>query len=329
MAASNLDGSGPKWKKAVWPLVGIGAISVSFWLLAQELRGMSWDALWARITEISAHNWLLISICTLGCYLILAAYDSLALKHLKRKVNYSFVALCSLTTYALSHSLGASAFTGAVIRYRAYSTKGLSAAEVGVLVTFCSLTYALGVMVLVGLVFLLDPALDTRFAEVLSPGMVRWIAWGLLGLSAFYLICSALRLPDLKIRNFRISYPCLPIALRQVLVAPIELLFAGGILYFALPATGNPGYVVVLGVFVVAFTLALMSHAPGGLGVFELGVLMALPEFPPETVLAALLVFRLCYFIIPLVIGLATAVIFEHGQLRSGLAAQGTPPPSH
>ncbi|MDN3711683.1 hypothetical protein QWZ10_07270 [Paracoccus cavernae] len=56
---------------------------------------------------------------------------------------------------------------------------------------------------------------------------------------------------------------------------------------------------------------------------------MALPEFPPETVLAALLVFRLCYFIIPLVIGLATAVIFEHGQLRSGLAAQGTPPPSH
>lgn len=321
MAASIPDSPGPKWKKLVWPLIGVAAISVSFWLLAKELRGMSWDALWARITEISGGNWLLISICTLGCYLILAAYDSLALKHLGRKVSYGFVALCSLTTYALSHSLGASAFTGAVIRYRAYSTKGLGAAEVGVLVTFCSLTYSLGVMVLVGLVFLIDPALDSRFAEVLSPGMVRWIAWGLLGLSAFYLIGSALRLPDLRIRNFRISYPCLPIALRQILVAPVELLFAGGILYFALPEVGNPGYIVVLGVFVVAFTLALMSHAPGGLGVFELGVLMALPEFPPETVLAALLVFRLCYFIIPLVIGLATAVIFEHGQLRSGLTA--------
>lgn len=316
MAAS----SGAKWKRVIWPMVGIAAITVSFWLLAKELHGLSWDALWAGIKAIAVHNWLMIALCTLGCYLILAAYDTLALQHLKRKVNYSFVALCSLTTYALSHSLGASAFTGAVIRYRAYSSKGLSAAEVGILVTFCSLTFSLGVMILVGAVFLLTPALDSRFSDVLSPVMVRWVAWGLLALSVFYLIGSALRLPDLKIRTFKISYPCLPVALKQTLVAPVELLFAGGILYFALPPELNPGYPVILGVFVVAFTLALLSHAPGGLGVFELAVLTALPEFPPETVLAALLVFRLCYFIIPLVIGLATAAVFEHGQYRSDLA---------
>jgi len=315
VAGSNVNGA--SWKRWLWPVVGISAISVSFWLLTKELRGLSWSALWAQIQAISLHNWLLIAGCTLCCYLILAAYDTLALQHLRRKVNYSFVALCSLTTYALSHSLGASAFTGAVIRYRAYSTKGLGAAEVGVLVTFCSLTFSLGVMVSVGVIFLLTPELDTRFVNLLPGQMVRWVAVGLLALTAFYLIGSALRLPDLKIRNFRISYPSLPIALKQIAVAPVELLFAGGILYFALPAELNPGFMVVLGVFIVGFTLALMSHAPGGLGVFELAVLTGLPEFPRETVLAALLVFRLCYFIIPLVIGLATAAIFEHGQLRA------------
>lgn len=310
-------GNGAKWKRLIWPLVGIAAISISFWLLAKELRHMSWAALLQDLKAIPSHNWMMIAGCTVGCYLILAAYDSLALQHLRKKVSYPFVALCSLSTYALSHSLGASAFTGAVIRYRAYSTKGLSAAEVGVLVTFCSLTFALGVMVLLGGLYLAFPALDERFTSLVSGHTVRVVALTLLALAVFYLIGSALRLPDLHIRKFRISYPSLPIALKQVLVAPIELVFAGGILYFALPAAGNPGYFVVLGVFVVGFTLALMSHAPGGLGVFELAVITALPEFPAETVLAALLVFRLCYFIIPLIIGLISVGIFEHQQLKA------------
>lgn len=72
-----------------------------------------------------------------------------------------------------------------------------------------------------------------------------------------------------------------------------------------------------MAVFVVAFSLALLSHAPGGLGVFELAVLTALPEFEPEVVLAALLVFRLFYFLIPLVVGLIVVAVFEHSLLRS------------
>ncbi|AGT11151.1 lysylphosphatidylglycerol synthase domain-containing protein [Paracoccus aminophilus] len=319
-------GNSSRWKRFLWPVIGLTAISISFWLLTKELRGMSWHVLWLDLRAIPSQHWLMILICTLGCYLILAAYDGLALQHLHKKVGYLFIALCSLSSYALSHTLGASAFTGAVIRYRAYSTKGLSAAEVGVLATFCSLTFALGVMMLLGALYLLVPALDDRFSTLLSGPTVRWIAFGLLALVIFYLIGSALKLPDLIIRNFRISYPSLSIALKQVVVAPVELFFAGGILYFALPALGNPGYFVVLGVFVVGFTLALLSHAPGGIGVFELAVITALPEFPPETVLAALLVFRLCYFLIPLAIGLLTVAYFEHQQLKTVDAQPNDPP---
>jgi uncharacterized membrane protein YbhN (UPF0104 family) len=255
-------------------------------------------------------------VCTAGCYVTLAAYDGLALSHLRKKLNFVFVACCALTTYALSHTIGASAFTGAVIRYRAYTAKGLNAAEVGVLVTFCSLTFSLGVMLLVGVAFLLSPTLQDRYADLLPPELVRWLAIGILLVVGLYVLGSALRLPDLRIRGFTVSYPRLPIALKQIAVAPVELVFAGGILYFALPEAGNPGYVVVLGVFAVSFALALLSHAPGGLGVFELAVLMGLPDFEPEAVLAALVVFRIFYFLIPLVIGLGLVALFEHGQLR-------------
>lgn len=306
-----------KWKTYLWPVIGIVAILVSFWFLAQELRGLSWTDLWAGIDAIKMPHWLAIVGCTLGCYAILAGYDWLALEHLRKKVNYLFVAGCSLTTYALAHTIGASAFTGAIIRYRAYSTKGLSGPEVGVLVTFCSLTFTLGVMVVLGLAFLLSPGLEDRFANMLSPHFVRWLAIMLLVGVGLYVAGSAAKLPELKIRNFSLSYPRLSVAIKQIVVAPTELLFAAGILYFALPEVGNPGYLVVMGVFVVSFSLALLSHAPGGLGVFELAVLTGLPEFSTETVIAALIVFRICYFLIPLAMGLVMVAWFEHGQLKA------------
>ena len=114
---------GAKWKRYIWPVIGFLAIAISFWLLAKELRGMSWTELWAGIGAISGSGWLLICLSTLGCYFTLALYDNLALQHLRKKLNFFFVACCSLTTYALSHTIGASAFTGAVIRYRAYTAR--------------------------------------------------------------------------------------------------------------------------------------------------------------------------------------------------------------
>lgn len=312
-----MAGSRRGWKRYIWPVIGFTAILVSFWFLARELRGMSWDELWAGFGAIGFREWWLIVACTVGCYTILALYDVLALQHLGKKLNFGFVFCTSLTTYALAHNIGASAFSGAVIRYRAYSSRGLSGIEVGMLVTFCSLTFALGVMLLLGVDFLLTPTLEERFAEFLPAGVVTWTAWGLLGLIGLYVLGSALGLPTLRIRSFVVSYPRLPITIKQLIIAPIELLFAAGILYFALPSEGNPGYWVVMAVFVVAFSLALLSHAPGGLGVFELAVLTALPEFEPEVVLAALLVFRLFYFLIPLVVGLVMIAFFEHSLLRS------------
>jgi uncharacterized membrane protein YbhN (UPF0104 family) len=92
------------------------------------------------------------------------------------------------------------------------------------------------------------------------------------------------------------------------------LLAAAAIIYFALPEAGNPGYLVVLGVFLVSFSAALISHAPGGLGVLEVVFLAGLSEMDPVHVLAALLVFRLFYLIIPLVIGLVVVLLFERSQ---------------
>ena len=109
-----------------WPVIGFLAVVVSGWLLFHELRGLSLEAVWTSLTSIPPHRYLLAAASTLVAYAALAGYDRIALLHLGvRHISWLFVSLCSFTTYALSHNIGASVFSGAMVRYRAYSTKGL------------------------------------------------------------------------------------------------------------------------------------------------------------------------------------------------------------
>jgi uncharacterized membrane protein YbhN (UPF0104 family) len=205
------------------------------------------------------------------------------------------------------------------VRYRAYSTKGLGVAEVGLLVAFCSFTFTLGNVLLGGLTLIFAPGLAERYVH----GAPEW-AGPALGLALLagpwlYAIGSLLHFAPLKTRGFVLVYPRPPIAARQLLAGPVELIGAAGIIYFALPQAGNPGFMVVLGVFLASFTLALVSHAPGGLGVLEYSFLKAMPDTPAASVLAALLVFRLLYLILPLLFSLFVVVAFERERIGERL----------
>lgn len=304
-----------KAKKYIWPAVGCAAVIFSIWLLYHELRDLSLDELWDSLVAISGRDWTLAAGATLLAYAALAGYDRLALMHLGRKVDWLFVTVCSFTTYALSHNIGASVFSGSVVRYRAYTAKGLSGAEVGVLVAFCSFTFALGTIMLTGIVFLLEPALFERFVDVIPVAASSATGIFLLMLVALYVLGSALHFKPLRLGSFQVYYPRLPIVGRQLLVAPLELIGAAAIIYFVLPEVGNPGYLVILGIFLISFSAALLSNAPGGLGVLELVFITGLPEMDPADVLAALLVFRLLYLIIPLIMALFVVIGFERTQL--------------
>ena len=82
----------------------------------------------------------------------------------------------------------------------------------------------------------------------------------------------------------------------------------------------------MLGAFLLSFSAALVSHAPGGLGVFELLFIKLMPDVARVKVLAALLVWRLFYLIIPLLFAIVVVVIFERGRLSDALRrARGEP----
>jgi glycosyltransferase 2 family protein len=334
-----------KYLDYLWPLIGLVAVVWSVDLLWDKLKseagtdaaiqtlleqGGLWDNLKivaSRIAQkiglISPDAFLHAGLATLVAYAALAWYDRIALIHLGKEKGFSwaYISVCSFVTYALSHNIGASVVSGGMVRYRAYTAKGLSAAEVAVLVALCSFTFAFGTILLMGLVLIYEPEILRPLAR-LSPkfaigdGAARLIGYALLGFCALYTIGAWLKFKPLRIGKFELIYPRLPIVARQYLAAPLELAGAAGIIYFALPDQGNPGFLIVLGAFLLSFSAGLLSQVPGGVGVMEAVFLAVMPGVPAPAVFAALLVWRMFYLIIPLVISLPVVLLFERTQLR-------------
>jgi len=304
-----------------WPIVGIAAVAFSGWLLYRELHTLSADAIMGSLAAIPAHRWILAVMSTIAAYAALAWYDRIALLHLGKPLGWGFISLVSFTTYALSHNIGASVLSGAAVRYRAYSTKGLAAAEIGVLVALCSFTFLLGTILLAGIVLIIEP----DFFAV-ATGVPAWserlVGAALLGLVGLYILGSLMHFRPLKLGKFELFYPRPAIVLRQLFAAPIELLGAAGIIYFALPAAEGVNFLSVLAAFLASFSAALLSHAPGGLGVLELVFLKSMPGLNQADVVAALLVFRLLYLLLPLVFACVVVLFFERQRFVDALKSR-------
>ncbi|MFD1745613.1 YbhN family protein [Rhizobium helianthi] len=307
------------FRKYGWPIIGLLVVAISIWLLYRELRGLSLEDLGDSFESITLTHWLLAGAGAVFAYAALAGYDALALRYLGRRVDRLFITLTSFTTYALSHNIGASVLSGSIIRYRAYSSKGLSGLEIGQLIAFCSFTFALGTIVLTGMVLAIDPMIAVRLADGLSPHVARSIGLLLLLAVIAYVYGSWKQMKPFKIGPLRIEYPNLKIVGLQLIIGPLELIGAAAIIYFALPAAVNPGFFTVLGIFLMSFSAALISSAPGGLGVLELLFVSALPEVPPSDLLAALIVFRLLYLLVPFAISIVMVIFFEKRNFGRGL----------
>lgn len=313
----------------IWPLIGLVAVVVSLWLLSKEFKGEAVASqVWRQLVSISPGHYLLSILSAFLAYAALAWYDRIALLHLGvRHIPFSFIAVCSFTTYALSHTIGVSVFSGAMVRYRAYSTKGLSAAQVAILVAFCSITFGLGVLLVGGFVLVYEPAELRRVASFLPRFLTNTTIARLIGLASLVVVIlyaagSLFKMKPLPIGRYQVEYPRASIMGRQFVAATLELIGATGIIYFALPEGGNPGFLVVLAIFLGSFSAALVSNAPAGAGVFDLIFINALYPVPKAKVLAAVLMFRLFYLLIPLAFAILVVILFERNRLDQKLHAE-------
>ena len=260
-------------------------------------------------------------------YITLTFYDLFALRTIGRtEIPYRVTALAGFTSYAVGHNVGASVFSGGAVRYRIYSAWGLSVIEVTKICFVAGLTFWLGNATVLGLGILHAPQ-AARAIDQLPPWANRVLAVILLVLLAAYVAWVWVKPRVIGRDGWQVTLPGGPLTLLQIAIGIVDLACCAAAMYMLVPDEPNLGFVTVAVIFVAATLLGFASHAPGGLGVFDAAMMVALWQFDKEDLLAGLLLFRLLYYIIPFVISLAILGVRELWLGRSSRRGEQRPPP--
>jgi glycosyltransferase 2 family protein len=285
---------------AISVAIGAGAIFALTHTLKNVDYGQVFDVI--RATEFSTIALALMLVT--ASYGSITLYDWLALHTMGRKdVPYRIAALASFTSYPIAHTIGAVALISPVIRYRIYSGNGVGAMGVVNICFLTGLTFWLGNMTALGLSLFYEPT-AIGVIDHLSPGVNRLLALALLlGVGAF-LVFSWLHPRNIGKSRWLVRLPSGPLVLAQIVVGLLDLSAAALAMDVLIPSGLNIGLFHLMAVFIAATLLGFASHAPAGLGVFDATILIGLGGEDREPLLAALLMFRFLYHLVPLSIAL-------------------------
>jgi glycosyltransferase 2 family protein len=286
-------------------LLSLTIITVAVVVLVRMLRDIDVADVVDAIKAVAPRHIAIAAFFVAAGYFTLTFYDLFALRTIGRKdIPYRIAALSGFTSYSIGHNIGATVFTGGAVRYRIYSAWGLDAVEVAKICFVAGLTFWLGNATVLGLGVIYAPLAGTAIDQ-LPPMANRGIALVILVILISYVgwVWSAPRM--IGGGGWKVRLPDGPSTLVQIGIGIVDLGCCAIAMYTLLPDEPNIGFVTLAVIFVSATMLGFASHAPGGLGVFDAAMLVALWQFDKEDLLAGLLLFRLLYYIAPFVLSLA------------------------
>ncbi|MBA4070610.1 MAG: hypothetical protein C0497_02065 [Gemmatimonas sp.] len=305
---------------ALGVLAGALVFCLALWSLHHELATLHYRDIRLALRAVPGARLLTgLALTALG-YAALISYDWLALRYVQRALALRRVAFVSFVAYALSQSLGFHMLLGGSLRYRFYSAWGLSSADIALAVGFNAVTFWLGVLSIGGAVLLLEPRAtpDLLGLPVTSLAVVGAL---LLLLVLGYLAASALRRAPLRVKGWEFTLPRPALAAAQVAASSFDWVAAGAVLFALLPGDHPVPFGAFLTAFLLAQVVGLVSHVPGGIGIFETVIVVLLKdEIPAAGLVGALLAYRAVYYLVPLGAALALLAAHEVARARHGIA---------
>jgi uncharacterized membrane protein YbhN (UPF0104 family) len=286
-------------------------IAVAAVVLYRKLHNINFSKVLTAMATVEYRDVAISALFVALGYFTLTFYDLFALRTIGRKdVPYRVAALAGFTSYSVGHNVGASVFTGGAVRYRIYSGWGLDAIEVAKICFIAGLTFWLGNITVLGFGFAYHPEAASAIDQ-LPFWMNRVLGLAALAVLVGY-IAWVWKTPRIIGRqNWQVQLPNGPLTLLQILIGIIDLGCCALAMYVLVPSDPHIVFIDVAVIFITATLLGFASHSPGGLGVFDAAMLIALWQYDAEDLLAGLLIFRLLYYILPFTLALATLGIRE------------------
>ncbi|MFD2175909.1 bifunctional lysylphosphatidylglycerol flippase/synthetase MprF [Rhodobacter lacus] len=302
-------------------LAMLAVFALMVWSILRLTSEVRYDDVLAQMQTLHPWSIGLALLFTALSFAALAFYDANALDYIGRRLPLLVVSLTSFLAYAIGNTIGFGALSGGAIRFRAYSKLGLDPGEVAQVVAFVTLAFGMGLMLMAGISTL-----------IVAPQIARAIGWdpvALRVLAVTVLAALALlqafggRARGVRLAGITLHLPDTRTASRQVLVSALDMAASASVLYVLMPGldVSWPGFFAI---YCVAVGVGIISHVPAGLGVFEAVMLAGLQQSAgADSLLGALIVYRVIYHGLPLTLALVLLVVTELRRFgQTALAVQ-------
>jgi phosphatidylglycerol lysyltransferase len=302
-------------------VVALALFMAALEVLRVELRAVSWHEITGDVLRTPVSQLAAAIVLTILNYATLTGYDLLAFAYIRKPLPRARIALASFLAYAIANNVGFAMLSGASVRYRFYTRWGVTAEELSRIVFSYSVTFWLGLVALGGLGLVVSPLPNTQ--ELPAHQFLFIAGLVLLLVPPAYVVATIVRREPLRIRSLALPLPPPGIAIGQIVISAVDWALAGAVLYVLMPRLPLP-FLQFLGTFLVAILLGMVSHVPGGVGVFEgLMVVLLRPYLSSGELLPSLVVFRAVYYLLPLAAGLIGLVADELWQRRTHMVKAG------
>ncbi len=297
-----------RFKRVAAALLPLLVLALALRGLAGEFDEHGYRAVRQAFHALGGGQLALAVLLGLASYACLIGFDAIGLRRSGVQIHPARVGITAFLAHALGQTVGFAALTGGAVRMRGYGRAGLDMAQIGQVVLVSTLGFLFGAWVLLGVALCVEPAAAALALPVSIP-LVR--AMGIVALLAYAITVV---LVGARGRRFRVFGSTLWLPDRRTMLGVtvlsiVELVLASAAFYVLLPdatPTGLPGFV---GLYLVAVVAGLVSTVPAGLGVFEWSLLKLMPQVAPGAVLAAALIYRITYYVLPLLLATALACV--------------------
>lgn len=295
------------WRRVLGIAFAVGGLALAAYLMHRIFREYTWAEFQSALAAASKGRLAAALGFAASSYLCLTFFDYLATRYAGFPQPWRRAAHASFTALSLGHNIGFAALSSGAVRYRFYTRWGMSREGVAKVILFCGATVGLGLIAVIGLACLVQPSQAARVTG-LSPAVAIALGVLALGLCAAWLACAAFVRRPLHVRNWSFTFPEWRLALGQLVVGPLNFALVAACLHQAISAFAEVGYPAVATAYVLANAASLVSHVPGGLGIIESVIVYLVPG---ANLVAALIMFRAAYFLIPFVLGVTTFALTE------------------
>ncbi|MDB6062250.1 MAG: hypothetical protein JWM78_2353 [Verrucomicrobiaceae bacterium] len=293
------------------PLIGIFLFAVALYFVHREIEQYHWWQIKQALMNIAPLRLGLALVFTLCSYAVLSYYDWLALEYANERLMYGKVALVSFLSYAISNNVGHAMISGGSMRYRLYNGWNIKNSSVARVLLFLSLTYFLGATFLLLVTYAFNPTQLTITDKLPRETILLLAVVSGVVLAGWWAAVLFWR-GEINVRGFSLTLPTPTLALRQMLTGALDILIASLVLYVPLSQQIDLPYPVFLSLFLLAQLTGLISQVPGGIGIFEGSFLFLMEDrFPSSQVLAALICYRVVYYLVPLLLAALLLVVYE------------------